>query len=134
MIQHPQVLQALLDFDTYTSDSTITLTSPTYADTVTFHVGSDFYNKDFVDTMPAVCIKLMKCVRSILHWELFMTNPKSMYKMCEQDYKGKLKAEGLDDDIPFKEEICYIPIEELIKRINVMHDKALELHRLRNPT
>ena len=23
-------------------------------------------------------------------------------------------------------------IEELIKRINVMHDKALELHRLRN--
>jgi len=28
-------------------------------------------------------------------------NFKTIYKMCEQDYKGKLKERGLDDDIPF---------------------------------
>ena len=41
-------------------------------DTVTFHVGSDFYNKDFVDTMP-MCIN---DEMYIFHWELFMTNQK----------------------------------------------------------
>jgi hypothetical protein len=28
-------------------------------------------------------------------------NFKSVYDMCNQDYKGKLKEQGLDDDIPF---------------------------------
>jgi hypothetical protein len=28
-------------------------------------------------------------------------NFKSVYDMCYQDYKGKLKERGLDDDIPF---------------------------------
>ena len=28
-------------------------------------------------------------------------NFKSVYDMCIQDYKGKLKEDGLDDDIPF---------------------------------
>jgi len=90
-----------LDFDTsYTSDSTITLTSPTYDDTVTFDLGSDFYNKDFVDTMPSVH-KIDEMCNEYPALGIVYDKFKSMYKMCEQDYKGKLKAEGLDDDIPF---------------------------------
>lgn len=79
--------------DTTTSfdTSTITVTDPTW---------SVNYNEDFVDTMPSVhrvdamCTEYPALAKA---YEKF----KSMYKMCEQDYKGKLKAQGLDDEIPF---------------------------------
>ena len=90
-----------LDFDTtYASDSTITLTSPTYDDTVTFDVGSNYYNQDFVDTMPSVH-KIDEMCKEYPALGIVYNKFKSMYKMCEQDYKGKLKEQGLDDDIPF---------------------------------
>lgn len=79
--------------DTTTSfdTSTISVTEPTW---------NVNYNQEFVDTMPsihrvdAMCTEYPALAKA---YEKF----KSVYKMCEQDYKGKLKAQGLDDEIPF---------------------------------
>ena len=46
--------------------------------------------------------------------------------MVKQDYKGNYEEE----DIPF---LMQHTIQQLIQKINAMHDKAIELHRLRNP-
>lgn len=71
--------------------STITLSEPTW--TVD-------YNKDFIDTMPNVHRVDEMCKEYPALAKAYETF-KSIYKMCDQDYKGKLKAQGLDDDIPF---------------------------------
>ena len=95
------ITTATLDTDyVYDTASTITLTSPSYDDTVTFDVGSDYYNQDFVDTMPSVH-KIDEMCKEYPALGIVYNKFKSMYKMCEQDYKGKLKEQGLDDDIPF---------------------------------
>ena len=65
----------------------------------TFNVGSTA-DKVFVDSMPSVHRIQEMC-------ELYPALAKAyeqfklIYKMTEQDYKGKLKERGIDDDIPF---------------------------------
>lgn len=99
------------------SDFTITTTgttTPTYtvsldpswssdytADTIDIDsLTSNFYNQNFVDKMPDVHRVDEMCKEYPALAKAYETF-KSVYKMCEQDYKGKLKERGLDDDIPF---------------------------------
>lgn len=74
--------------ESITLDSSITLdTSPTY----TFDTGVFKIDPDEVEDMCKHYPGLDKVWR----------NFKSVYDMCIQDYKGKMKEDGLDDDIPF---------------------------------
>ena len=66
----------------------------------TFNVGSTA-DKVFVDSMP-MFHPYKKCVNYILHSAKAYEQFKLIYKMTEQDYKGKLKERGIDDDIPFQ--------------------------------
>jgi len=65
----------------------------------TFNVGKTA-STVFVDSMPSVHRIQEMC-------ELYPALAKAyeqfklIYKMTEQDYKGKLKERGIDDDIPF---------------------------------
>ena len=88
-------------FDTTSSSNTITLDSLDVNDT-----GGEFtYNMPgpsemFVDQMPSTSrIDEMCEIYPALAkaYEQF----KLIYKMTEQDFKGKLKERGIDDDIPF---------------------------------
>ena len=80
--------------------TTITLDNSFVNDTgseYTFNMPSD---EMFVDTMPSASRITEMC-------ELYPALAKAyeqfklIYKMTEQDYKGKLKERGIDDDIPF---------------------------------
>jgi len=83
------------------STSTVDLNTESYvSDTggeYTFNMPS---NEIFVDSMPSVHRIQEMC-------ELYPALAKAyeqfklIYKMTEQDYKGKLKERGIDDDIPF---------------------------------
>ena len=79
-----------LDTSYISSDDTIDISSIT----------SNFYNQNFVDKMPDVHRVDEMCKEYPALAKAYDTF-KSVYKMCEQDYKGKLKERGLDDDIPF---------------------------------
>jgi len=86
-----------LDTGTYSTDpytvslDSVTTVEPTY---------TTLYNQDFVDTMPSVH-RIDEMCKEYPALAKAYENFKSMYKMCDQDYTGKLKAQGLDDDIPF---------------------------------
>ena len=83
------------------STSTVDLNTESYvSDTggeYTFNMPS---NEIFVDSMPSVHRIQEMC-------ELYPALAKAyeqfklIYKITEQDYKGKLKERGIDDDIPF---------------------------------
>lgn len=100
-----------LTYDTMMSTAdTFTISDP--ADTVTIDINdyvSDntfdisnitFDSVPFVDSMPsierisAMCDEYPALAKAYEQFKL-------IYKMTEQDYKGKLKERGLDDDIPF---------------------------------
>ena len=82
-----------VDLGDFSSMETITLdTSPTYSfDTGVFDTGVFKIDPDEVEDMCKHYPGLEKVWR----------NFKSVYDMCIQDYKGKMKEDGLDDDIPF---------------------------------
>jgi len=77
-----------IDPGLYTIDDTIDLSSITISAI------------PFTDTMPDLDRVLSMCEEYPALNKSFETF-KTIYKMCEQDYKGKLKERGLDDDIPF---------------------------------
>ena len=79
--------------DTFSTDNTITLDN-------TYSVQSYSFNQDFIDTMPSIHRVDSMCKEYPALAKVF-EKFKTIYKMCEQDYKGKLKERGLDDDIPF---------------------------------
>jgi len=81
-----------ITFDTSTTDGTFTLDTNT-SDTI--DIGWIYNN---------VNIDPERVERMCEHYpglEKVWRNFKSVYDMCNQDYKGKLKEQGLDDDIPF---------------------------------
>ena len=82
-------LDSSWDANEYTTD-TIDISSLT----------GDYYNQNFIDKMPDVHRVDEMCKEYPALAKAYETF-KSVYKMCEQDYKGKLKERGLDDDIPF---------------------------------
>ena len=83
------------------STSTVDLNTESYvSDTggeYTFNMPS---NEIFVDSMPSasrideMCDLYPALAKAYEQFKL-------IYKMTEQDYKGKLKERGIDDDIPF---------------------------------
>jgi len=90
--------------DTFTISEpadTVTIDLSNYADDNTFDIGNiTFSNIPFVDTMPSLDRVTNMCEEYPALAKAY-ENFKTIYKMTEQDYKGKLKAKGLDDDIPF---------------------------------
>jgi len=89
-------------YTTAENSHTITLDSSYMNDTgseYTFNVG-EYSNNMFEDTMPSVsridemCEHYPALAKAYEQFKL-------IYKMTEQDYKGKLKERGIDDDIPF---------------------------------
>ena len=56
--------------------------------------------KYFVDAMPCV-ERIEEMCEEYPALQKVYEQFKLIYKMTEQDYKGKLKEKGLDDDIPF---------------------------------
>lgn len=81
--------------DTFSSNSdgtfTINLDNSFSGDMNDYMYVDDSIKPDRVETMCKHYPGLEKAWR----------NFKAIYDMCEQDYKGKLKELGLDDDIPF---------------------------------
>jgi len=81
---------------------TITLDTSYTNDTgseYTFNMG-EYSSKMFEDKMPSISRIEEMCEHYpalAKAYEQF----KLIYKMTEQDYKGKLKERGIDDDIPF---------------------------------
>ena len=63
---------------------------------LTFNTSEYIYTDDRIspDRVESMC-KEYPALEKV--WRNF----KSVYDMCYQDYKGKLKERGLDDDIPF---------------------------------
>ena len=59
-----------------------------------------FDTTPFVNTMPAI-EEVNKMCEIYPGLEKAYENFKTAYKLVEQDYKGKLKERGMDDDIPF---------------------------------
>ena len=82
------------------SSDTIDISSLTSSTIDIDSITSNFYNQNFVDTLPSVHTVDEMCKEYPALAKAYETF-KSVYKMCEQDYKGKLKAKGVDDDIPF---------------------------------
>lgn len=84
------------------SISTLDLSS---SPTFTFDTSSDYSinlgpTNPLVDHMPHIDDIENMC-KEYPALEKAFENFKTVYKMVEQDYKGKLKERGLDDDIPF---------------------------------
>ena len=84
------------------ASNTITLDSSFVNDTgseYTFNM-SEVKDEVFVDSMPSphriaeMCELYPALAKAYEQFKL-------LYKMTEQDYKGKLKERGIDDDIPF---------------------------------
>ena len=83
-------------------DCTVNLDTSYTTDT-----GSEFvYNmpgyseKEFIDIMPSIS-RIDEMCKQYPALEKAYEQFKLIYKMTEQDYKGKLKERGIDDDIPF---------------------------------
>lgn len=72
--------------DDYITDDTVTISLD--------NMSWDFGNKIDPDEVAKMC-------KEYPGLEKVWRNFKSVYDMCKQDYKGKLKERGLDDDIPF---------------------------------
>jgi hypothetical protein len=72
-------------------DDTIDLSNITFT-------GMD--QKAFEDTMPSLDRVNNMCEEYPALAKAY-NNFKHVYKLCEQDYKGKLKERGIDDEIPF---------------------------------
>ena len=83
------------------NSTTITLDTSWSGDNVTVDFGDSNwgYNQNFIDKMPDIHRVDSMCKEYPALAKVF-ENFKTIYKMCEQDYKGKLKERGLDDDIP----------------------------------
>ena len=84
--------------DTCTVNLDTTYTTDTGSE-YTFNMG-EYSNKMFEDKMPSISRIEEMCEHYpalAKAYEQF----KLIYKMTEQDYKGKLKERGIDDDIPF---------------------------------
>lgn len=86
----------------YSAPTTETITLDT---SYTNDTGSEYTfnmpsNEIFVDSMPSasrineMCEQYPALAKAYEQFKL-------IYKMTEQDYKGKLKERGIDDDIPF---------------------------------
>ena len=56
--------------------------------------------KPFIDIMPSLD-RINNMCKEYPALEKAYSNFKHVYKLCEQDYKGKLKERGIDDEIPF---------------------------------
>ena len=100
-------------------DSSITINDITYSmpdqNSTTVTLGSSFINdtgseftynmgstadKIFVDTMPSIA-RLDEMCEMYPALAKAYEQFKLIYKMTEQDFKGKLKERGIDDEIPF---------------------------------
>lgn len=60
-------------------------------------------NKPFVDSMPSLT-RVKEMCEEYPALKIAYNKFVNIYKMCDQDYKGKLKEKGIDDDddnIPF---------------------------------
>ena len=80
---------------------TVTININDYVSDNTFDIGNiTFSDIPFVDTMPSLDRVNNMCEEYPALAKAY-ENFKTIYKMTEQDYKGKLKERGLDDDIPF---------------------------------
>ena len=89
-------------FDTTASPQTITLDSLDVNDTgseFTYNMGSTA-DKIIVDTMPSIA-RLDEMCKMYPDLAKAYEQFKLIYKMTEQDFKGKLKERGIDDEIPF---------------------------------
>ena len=72
-----------------------------YDTTFTVDMGNYVYGSTpFKDTMPSLDRVENMCDEYPALAKAY-ENFKTIYNMCEQDYKGKLKERGIDDDIPF---------------------------------
>ena len=99
----------VINFDDYTMNTTYAANSSYISDTISISDGTvtlDTYSTDWLnntytndtridpDEIERMC-KEYPALNKV--WRNF----KSVYDMCKQDYKGKIKAGELDDDIPF---------------------------------
>lgn len=84
------------------SSATITLDAMEMNDTGTEFVYNmqDYKNEEFVDTMPGI-ERVQKMCKEYPALSKAYEQFKLIYKMTEQDYKGRLKERGIDDDVPF---------------------------------
>ena len=79
----------------------VTIDISDYVSDNTFDIGNITFSEiPFVDTMPSLDRVNNMCEEYPALAKAY-ENFKTIYKMTEQDYKGKLKERGLDDDIPF---------------------------------
>ena len=94
---------SVYDTDMSSGNFTISLDNLTTDDSIARQFDSSnwvYAQMPFVDSMPSLdrinsmCSEYPALAKA---YEQF----KFIYKMTEQDYKGKLKERGLDDDIPF---------------------------------
>ena len=84
------------------NSTTVTLGSSFINDTgseFTYNIGSTA-DKIFVDTMPSIA-RLDEMCEMYPALAKAYEQFKLIYKMTEQDFKGKLKERGIDDEIPF---------------------------------
>ena len=84
------------------NSNTVTLDSSFINDTgseFTYNIGSTA-DKIFVDTMPSIA-RLDEMCEMYPALAKAYEQFKLIYKMTEQDFKGKLKERGIDDEIPF---------------------------------
>ena len=89
-----------LSYSGDTTTETITLDTSYTNDTgseYTFNMPS---NEMFVDSMPSAS-RIDEMFEQYPALAKAYEQFKLIYKMTEQDYKGKLKERGIDDDIPF---------------------------------
>lgn len=82
------------EYDTTFSINIDSTVLNTYPETISI------YNEVFVDHMPSLDRVNNMCEEYPALAKVY-EQFKLIYKMTEQDYKGKLKERGIDDDIPF---------------------------------
>lgn len=95
-----------IDFD-YTSDlgTTVDISTPSVS-TITLDSSlidtDDTIDLDWIYSKQTISIDEVEAMcKEYPSLELVYTRFKHVYDMCKQDYKGKLKERGLDDEIPF---------------------------------
>jgi hypothetical protein len=85
---------------TFNTEQTDDTTFSINIDSNTFPETISIYNEVFVDHMPNLDRVNNMCKEYPALAKVY-EQFKLIYKMTEQDYKGKLKERGIDDDIPF---------------------------------
>jgi|SRR5210317_664833 len=97
-LDNPDTGTFSISLDTLDTDDVITAS---YDTTFSVDMRNYVYNSiPFKDTLPSLDRVHNMCDEYPALAKAY-ENFKTIYNMCEQDYKGKLKERGIDDDIPF---------------------------------